>query len=212
MKKKKLIIFDIGSHKLEELSIILSPGKHQVYIFIKWSFFKIIRTILQLLKLKFGIIAKINKYFKLVYFYFFELRKYNLQIISIEPNINVAYKAIKQLRKKYPVYYLPIAVLGHDARHNIEIKKLYYYEHSISTSIYDRGRPIDDSKSTVCAGMKFGTLWDQLINESIIYDGDPFMLRMNCEGSELGVISECKEKNLKPLCIIGSLGDVLDSR
>ena len=57
--------------------------------------------------------------------------------------------------------------------------------------------------------MRFGTLWDQLINESIISDGDPFILRMNCEGSELGVISECKEKNLKPLCVIGSLGDVL---
>jgi len=159
--------------------------------------------------LKSGIFTKINKYFKLVYFYFFQTRKYNLQIISIEPNINVAYKAVKKLKNKYPVYYLPIAVLGHESKQNIEIKKLYFYDQSISSSLYDRGRPIDDSKSTVCVSMKFGTLWDQLNNESIINDGDPFMLRMNCEGSELGIIEDCKNKNLKPECIIGSLGDVV---
>jgi len=165
--------------------------------------------VIQLLKFKFGIIANIKIYFTLVFFYFIQSRKYDLQIISIEPNVNVAFESVKRLGKKYPIHYLPIAVLGHESKQNIEIKKLFFYDQSISSSLYDRGRPIDERKSSVCVGMKFGALWDQLKNENIIKDGDLFILRMNCEGSELGVISECKEKNLKPLCIIGSLGDVL---
>ena len=206
---KRITIIDIGSHKLEELSILLKPGKHQVYIFIKWSLYRIKQAILQLLKLEVGVIKKINIYFKLTYFYFFQTRKYNLQIISIEPNINVAYKAVKKIRNKYTVHYFPMAVLGHDSKRDIEIKKLYFYDQSISSSIYDRGRPINESKSTVCVGIKFGILWDHLKSENILKDEDPFILRMNSEGSELGVISDCAMKNLKPLCVIGSLGDVV---
>ena len=64
---KRITIIDIGSHKLEELSILLKPGKHQVYIFIKWSLYRIKQAILQLLKLEVGVIKKINIYFKLTY-------------------------------------------------------------------------------------------------------------------------------------------------
>ena len=32
---------------------------------------------------------------------------------------------------------------------------------------------------------------------------------MNCEGAELGILEECKNLNIRPHCIIGSIGDVL---
>jgi hypothetical protein len=202
----RLVIIDIGSHKLEELSILLKPGIHQLYVFFKWTVRKIVRIIFTL---DFNSFAKINKFFRLLNFYFIKNRSYDLQIISIEPNVDVVIDSVKRLGKKYPIHYLPLAVLGHDSEKDIELKKLYFYDHSISSSIYDRGREIDESKSTVCVGMRFGVIWDQLKSEKIINDEDQFILRMNCEGSELGVISDCQEKQLKPICVIGSLGDVL---
>jgi hypothetical protein len=204
---KTLIIFDIGSHKLEELSVLLKPGKHQLLIFIKWSIQIFIKTII---RLKFqGILRKTSKYFELLRFYFFSKKKYNLQVISIEPNPYVVHDSVSNLKKIYPVHYLPLAILGHDSEVNINLTKLNFYDHSISSSIYDRGRPINESRSIICVGIKFGALWDQLIKEKIINEDSPFILRMNSEGSELGVISDCAIKNLKPLCVIGSLGDVI---
>ena len=204
---KTLTIIDIGSHKLEELSVLLKPGKHQLLIFIKWSIQNFIKTII---RLKFqGILRKTSKYFELLRFYFFSKKKYNLQVISIEPNPYVVHDSVSNLKKIYPVHYLPLAILGHDSEVNINLTKLNFYDHSISSSIYDRGRPINESKSIICVGIKFGVLWDQLIKEKIINEDSPFILRMNSEGSELGVISDCAIKNLKPLCVIGSLGDVI---
>ena len=203
---KTLTIIDIGSHKLEELSVLLKPGKHQLFIFLKWTIKIIIKTIYNL---KFrGLLTKAIQYIKLVIFYFFQNKKYNIQVISIEPNLEVIQGALMNLRNKYPVYYLPLAVLGHDSEVNINLTKLNFYDHSISSSIYDRGRPINESKSIICVGIKFGVLWDKLTKENIIKESDDFILRMNCEGSELGVINDCVVKKLKPLCVIGSLGDV----
>ena len=206
MMKNKITIIDIGSHEFEELSVLLNPRKHQLYIFIKWTIRKFIKT---LLRMEFQRFTKIDKYFKLLNFYFIRSRKYHLNIISIEPNMKVSHRPVMNLRRKYPVHYLPLAILGHDSENNINLKKLFFYDHSISSSIYNRGREVNEYESSTCVGIKFGFLWDQLIKEKIINEGDPFILRMNCEGAELGVIDECAKINLKPLCIIGSLGDVL---
>ena len=63
----RLVIIDIGSHKLEELSILLKPGIHQLYVFFKWTVRKIVRIIFNL---DFNSFAKINKVFRLLNFYF----------------------------------------------------------------------------------------------------------------------------------------------
>ena len=120
-RKNKLVIIDIGSHKLEELLILLKPGKHQFYIFIKWSVRKVVNIFFQM---EFKRLLRLGKYFQLVKFYFILSRSYNLKIISIEPNINVAYDYVKKIKAHYPIYYLPVAILGHDSQDDIEMKIL----------------------------------------------------------------------------------------
>lgn len=207
-RKDTLTIIDIGSHKLEELSILVYPNNNRYLRYMAWATMRIIKSIIKMDFVK--LFQQIPRQLKVIRYYFVENRKYNLNIIAIEPNIDVANKYAKMLAKKYPVYYLPIVILGHDANKEIELKKLFFYDKTISSSIYHKNiaKPINKKKTTLSLGIKFGTLWDELVKENIINENDPFILRMNCEGSEMGIIQECREKKLIPLCIIGSLGDI----
>ena len=201
-----LLIIDIGSHKLEELFVLLRPGKRQYYVFFKFFTKHFIKKLFSLNLKKSPSLSELLQSFK--YFFVFK-KKYKIKIISIEPNIEVALDYVNKLRKNYNVEYLPIAILGHDREKTSEIKKLFFYDNSISSSIYDRGRPIDESRSSLCAGLSFTKLWNELTHMKIVGNSDPFILRMNCEGAELGILEECKNLNIRPHCIIGSIGDVL---
>ena len=204
-KNKELTIIDIGSHKLEEIFILFNPGIDQFLIYAKWL---LLRVIMAIKKLDFFRLLRIRKQFEIFKYYFIDKRSYNIKIISIEPNINVSYKFVKRLSKKFPVHYIPAAILGHDSSNIIGLKKLFFYDHTTSSSIYIKDRSIDEGKSKICVAIKFGILWDELVKENIIEESTPFLLRMNCEGAELGVIEDCRKKKLKPICIIGSLGDI----
>ena len=203
--KNRLVVVDIGSHKLEELSVLLGPFRRQYGVFLKWTIKKVLKAVL---KADFSFLFRIRCQIAVIKYFFLAHRSYNLQVISIEPNIGVAYPFVEQLSRKYPVHYIPAAVLGHDAQKESELKTLFFYDKSLSSSIYKKDRPINNEKGRVCVGVKFDLLWDGLVKEGIINSDDPFLLRMNCEGAELGVIEGCLHKGLKPLCIIGSLGDV----
>lgn len=203
---KNLTIIDIGSHKLEELFVLLRPGRRQYYVFFKFFTKQFLRKLFTLNFKNHPSLSELLQSFK--YFFVFK-KKYNIKIISIEPNIKVAFDYVNKLRKNYNIEYLPIAILGHDRAKTSEIKKLFFYDNSISSSIYDRGRPIDESRSSLCAGLSFTKIWNELSKMKMVGDSDPFILRMNCEGAELGIIEECKALNIKPQCIIGSIGDVL---
>ncbi len=199
-QSKQLIIFDIGCHKLEELSVLLRMNARQFFVYVKWVIYMILRSIK---RMDFSGVKKIGQQFNNISYYFFSQRKYNIKIIAVEPNMNVANKYVNKLARKYSIHYIPAAVLGHDSESDVEFKKLFFYDDTISSSIYKKNRPMDEDKASLCVGLKFSTIWDNLLKED-----DPFLLRMNCEGSELGVMEGCCDRNLKPLCIIGSIADV----
>jgi hypothetical protein len=204
-KTGPLLIVDIGSHKLEELSVLLGPFRRQYWIYIKWGVRKFLKA---LLKRNLSAFQDIGSQLNVVKYYFLNRRLYDIQVVSIEPNIGVAQPFVRKLSRKYPVRYMPAAVLGHDAGQPAELKTLFFYDSSISSSIYKKDRPVNQDKASVCIGLKFNVIWDGLVKEGVIKPGAPFLLRMNCEGAELGVIEGCVEKGLRPLCVIGSIGDV----
>ena len=205
MNRKRLVVVDIGSHELEELLVLLGPFRRQVVVYVKWAVKKVLKAIL---KLNFYAIGGLGRQWKVVRYYFLDRRSYDLQVICVEPNVSVAQPYVERLSRKYPVHYMPAAVLGHDAGAPAELKTLFFYDRSISSSIYRKDRPTNDERASVCIGLKFDVIWEGLIKEGVIERGTPFLLRMNCEGAELGVVECCSKNGLKPLCIIGSIGDV----
>lgn len=201
----RLVIIDIGSHKLEELLVLLGPFRRQIGIYLMWSLRKMARNVL---RGDFSAIGRIGQQWRVIRYFFLRRRRYDVRVISVEPNVGVAHPYVDRLTRKVPVHYIPAAVLGHDAKAPAEMKTLFFYDRSISSSIYRKARPVDKTKASICIGLKFDVIWDGLIEEGVISPDDPFLLRMNCEGAELGVIECCAKRNLKPLCVIGSIGDV----
>jgi hypothetical protein len=205
MQRKRLVVIDIGSHKLEELLVLLGPFCRQVRIYVWWA---IKKTAKNILTLNFSALSRIGDQLRVINYYFLKIRRYDLQIVCVEPNVAVAQPYVRKLAGRYPIHYVPAAVLGHDASAPAEMKTLYFYGESISSSIYRKNRAAQDEKATLCIGLKFDVIWNGLIREGIIQEGDPFLLRMNCEGAELGVVECCAQKKIQPLCVIGSIGDV----
>ena len=81
---KNLTIIDIGSHKLEELFVLLRPGRRQYYVFFKFFIKHFIKKLFTLNFKKFPSLSELLQSFK----YFFVLKKkYKIKIISISQTL-----------------------------------------------------------------------------------------------------------------------------
>jgi hypothetical protein len=203
--KPDLIILDIGSHKLEELQTLLSPFPRQLYIYIFWLIKQLVKFVIWRDPI---ILSNLRKQVNVVRYYFLSSRRYNLTIISIEPNPSVALSHVARLAKKYKTVFLPVAVLGHDTDMSSDLKVLYSYDHSISSSLYRKDRAIQTAGTSVCVSLRLSVIWNGLLREGIVSTESKVILRMNCEGAELGVLRDCEEAGLHVKCVIGSIGDV----
>ena len=203
-KKPSLIILDIGSHKLEELQVFLNPYYRQLFIYLKWLIKLILKVIFKFKKKYF---VELKNQLKVIDFYFVRRSKYNVTIITIEPNPSVLVPYIKQFSKNYKVIYFPVAILGHDSLHEFDLKILYSYGDSISHSLYDKKRP-NTKNDNICVALKLNFIWNGLIKNKMIDEKSEVILRMNCEGAELGILKECDSLGLRIKCLIGSIGDI----
>ncbi len=200
-----LIILDVGSHKLEELQTLLCPMPRQLGIYLIWLIKQLVKCIIgrnKILRSEFG------KHFSVIYYYFLSRRKYDLSIISIEPNSTVALPYILKLSKRYRITYIPAAVLGHDAQVVSDLKVLYTYGDSISHSIYKKNQIINAEQKNICIALKLTLIWNGLLRAGLVTNNSEVILRMNCEGAELGVLKDCLEAGIKVKALIGSIGDV----
>lgn len=206
MASRPLVIIDIGCHKLEELLVLLGPYRRQLGIYVWWL---IKRTGKAVLTLNFRRFLGLGRQLRVIRYYFLSRRRYDIQVVAVEPNAAVVVPYVEKIRCAYPVHLMPVAVLGHDASAKAELKTLHFYDHSISSSIYRKGdRPTNEARALTCVGLTFDVIWDGLVKEGVIGKDAPFLLRMNCEGAELGVIETCSSRGLKPACIIGSIADM----
>jgi hypothetical protein len=203
--KPNLIILDIGSHKLEELQTLLCPFPRQLAIYLFWLAKQLIKFAL---KRDSTILANLRKQVDVIRYYFLSSRRYNLTIVSIEPNPSVALSHVARLARRYKTVFVPAAVLGHDEDVSSDLKLLYSYDHSISSSLYKRDRAMEATQHNVCVGLRLSVIWNGLVREGIATPESEVILRMNCEGAELGVLRDCAEAGLHVKCVIGSIGDV----
>ena len=203
--KPSLIILDIGSHKLEELQTLLCPFPRQFYIYIAWLAKRLIKF---LLKRDTAILSDLRRQPNVIKHYLMSRRRYNLTIVSIEPNAAVALPYVARLSRKYRIFFIPAAVLGHDTQVSSDLKLLYTYDHSISNSLYRKDRVMDARQQNVCVGLGLSMVWNGLVREGIAAQDSEIILRMNCEGAELGVLKDCENLGLRLKCVIGSIGDV----
>ena len=203
--QRNLVILDIGSHKLEEIQTLFSPFERQFFIYILWLLKLILKLILKFDRKS---LRSLKEQPRVASFFFFTRRKYNVSIISIEPNPGVILKHLKRLRQKINITYIPSAILGHDVEPNFELSKLYTFGDSLSHSLYRKNRTMDKTQNNVCVSLKLGVIWEQLIELGLVTSDSEVILRMNCEGAELGVIKECDDMNLNVKLLIGSIGDI----
>lgn len=203
--QKNLVILDIGSHKLEEIQTLFSPFLRQLLIYIKW-FIKLVLKIL--LKFDKPSLNELKKQAKVIDFFFLRRRRYNVTIISIEPNPNVILPHLNKLSKRLKICYVPAAIIGHDSSSDFEVKTLFVYGNSLSNSLYKKNRKMDVDQNNICLSLKLSKIWDGLISLGLVEPDSEIILRMNCEGAELGVIKECEHNNLDVKLLIGSIGDI----
>ncbi len=205
IEKSNLIILDIGSHKLEELQTLLSPFPRQLGIYLFWLAKQFIKLILRCDSTTW---SNLRKQADVIRYYFLSFRRYDLTIVSIEPNPSVALSQVARLAKKYKTVFIPAAVLGHDTDVSSDLKLLYSYDHSISSSLYKKDRVMEAAQYNVCVGLRLSVIWSGLVREGIAAPESEVILRMNCEGAELGVLRDCEDAGLNLRCVIGSIGDV----
>jgi len=204
MKKMRQIVIDIGSHKLEELRVLFDPGVAEFYILAKWSARFVIKSILSL---------NISGYRYLVATWrlFFKKRTAHLagntKFICIEPNVDICIRPLMKFKRRFDVDFYPIAILGHTHEEEIRLLRLNCYENTLSSSIYNKEN-LSHTGHLACVAINFSKFLSLLQEDLGISEADEIIMRINCEGAELGVIRALRDANLPVRAIFGSLADV----
>lgn len=199
----RTVIIDVGTHKFEELNILFHPS---------WSEFNtLLRTTVKKLigrsNLSFSTLLNCWKIFLTIPL---KTERKNIHVIALEPNTEVCLKKLKRLKNSLSVIHFPLVVLGHDYPDDIDIVALNIYSNSLSSSIYGKDK-IEKVGDLYCAGVDFYQFVRMLFAKDIISQTDKIIIRMNCEGAELGVVkgvSKLIEEGFHVLSVIGSLADV----
>lgn len=204
MSSRKLFVIDIGTHKLEELYLLFAPSWSNWKSALKWSIKGVLATVLRFDRARLKTVISTLKLF---------VRKRDTKrfadakFICVEPNVDVFHPASMRFQKNHDVDYYPIAILGHDAEENVEIAALNMYKDSLSSSVYDKEKLTSVSR-LACIGMKFDYFVDLLKKDFGLSNDHDVLLRMNCEGTELGIVRALHKSDLNVIGIIGSLADV----
>lgn len=199
-----MVVIDIGTHKLEELYLLFAPSRSNWKSAIKWSIKGVLATVLRFDRRRLKSVITTLKLF---------LRKRkktrfaDARFICVEPNVDVFHPASIRFKKNHDVDYYPIAILGHDAEEKVKIAALNMYQDSLSSSVYDKEKLTSVSR-LACVGMKFDYFIDLLKKDFGLSKDNDVLLRMNCEGAELGIVRALHNSDLNVIGIIGSLADV----
>lgn len=198
-----IIIIDVGTHKSEELNTIFHPSISEFYLLLKET----IKFILNKSKLTRSMIINCWSLFLK------EKRrppKKDFRIFALEPNTSVGLKNIRRLQKVVSILYFPFVILGHDNNKSHDLVNLKIYANSLSSSLYNKNN-MQAVSSIHCFGFNLANFVQLLSSNGLINKKDKIIVRMNCEGAELGVvkgIDALSQDGYHFVSILGSLADV----
>lgn len=215
----KLVVLDIGTHKAQELRVLYGDRKYIFFSYLWWWLDWGMRIIKRLIRyngmIQYGsgayVISPIKfpfdkhmKYFK----QFFLPRNYldNIKVVSIDPMALVTDKYIRKMQQKVQAYYIPVAILPHDGINKSQMVKFYVAKNSLSSSLYQN--KLDDLQEVIVPAFELGKLLDGLIDVKVLEKKCRFIVRMNCEGSELAVINSLLSRSSEFRYVLGSIADV----
>jgi hypothetical protein len=199
----KIVVVDVGSHKLEELNVLFSPSFAEFKLLVKETFKYL------LFRSKYQLKILIRAWLILLNRPLINARKYT-DIIVLEPNVNVSFNFVSRLKKIMRLHHFPICILGHDYEQKATIVNLNLYENTLSASVYDKSK-FHKAGHLKCLGVDFYEFMSLCIKENVMSLNDEVVIRMNCEGAELGVVkgvTRLIDEGFSINCILGSLADV----
>lgn len=204
MNAGRFIVIDIGTHKFEELRVLFSPGWRELVTLFNWSLRRIAKSFLSFDFSSFRLVmATIHAYFR-------ErdaIAAKGIKFVCVEPNIEVCRPSLRRFEKKFDVDYYPIAILGHNHQDDFGVIGLNCYQNTLSSSIYNKNGT-QSAHRLACLGFKFSVFFDLLKSDLNISTDDEVILRVNCEGAELGIVKAIRDSGVQVRAIYGSLADV----
>ena len=211
------IIVDIGTHKCEELKIILFPGKEELTNYFNWFYYylKYLCKKIFFQNLKFNeygysktpIQFNLNAHLKIISLLFNKKKKFkNLSIVSIDPNKNLVIKNSRALKLLYKFYFFKNVIIENNSKKSENKCKLYFNNSTLSSSLFSKS---EQKNYKYVNGFKTQTLINKLKKKKILSKNSKILLRINCEGVEDDVIKIFyKNFSTKFNLILGSLNDV----
>lgn len=212
----KKIVIDIGTHKSEELNILLNIRFERIKFYFKWWFFFIyflIKKIFFWSSRNFSnygyksmpTSVSYNNHKKILFSPSINFNKQKLEIICFEPNYSIATKFINKIAKNFKIIFYPF-ILEKNITQPLSLRNYFFYSNSLSNSIFKKKRKFIDQKKLLCIDIKFFLKKIFLDNKST--RKYKVLLRINCEGSEYNIIKEFISNNINLSYIMGSINDI----
>jgi hypothetical protein len=204
MREGRYIVIDIGTHKLEELRVLFAPGGRELATLLNWSLRRFVKSFLSFDFSSGPLVLNTMRAF-------FRGRDVAsaraIKFVCVEPNIDVCRPSLKRFAKDFDVDYYPIAIFGHSHKDDCGVIGLNCYKNSLSSSIYNKN-DTQGERRLACLGFKFSVFFDLLKSDLDISAEDEVILRVNCEGAELGIVRAIRDSGVRVRAIYGSLADV----
>ena len=203
----ELVVLDIGTHKAEELRVLIGDRLFLINAYSKWWFDWFKRQVKKLIGHRGHVsynggtyiaspfsrsLGEHGRYVRQILLPKNYLKNY--KVIAIDPVVSVTSKYIDALRKKVVVSYIPVAILPHDADGHCRMKCFFINRNSLSSSLCSADENIKDV--VMCPAFRFREILEGLQLFEFIKPNTKLLMRMNCEGSELAVIKELVESKV----------------
>lgn len=109
-----------------------------------------------------------------------------------------------------PVVHFPCVITGHNENNSYSLQELKIFSNSLSSSLYDK-KNMQILNSVYCLGFNFSHFIKMLEAKGLVNKENKIIIRMNCEGAELGVVSginDLLKQGFNVVSVLGSLADV----
>lgn len=215
----KKVLIDIGTHEAQELCVLTCNRKYMLMQYFKWLFDWLKRRVKVIIRYK-GLIYYGEGGYKRSPLSFkakqhWEIIKYILRgrgllqdifVISIDPVFSITMPMLNKIKNKIgKLIYFPIAIYPHTTTEDSGIISFYLDRNSLSSSLFRGESSVDEIFAPI---FKFDYFLKSLINNEPEISSADYIIRMNCEGAEYGVLRSLDSVNITPLAIWGSINDV----